>query len=174
MAKHKTAELEGALLDAAVAICEGEKWIIHRAWGGIVKREAEGKDRVELADLEKVWFDEDRCSRVYLSCITGEERAGFWLHYSGKWDLGGPIIERERIMLTPVDAGGVFLGARQDKPGWLARHTPSTPVNERGQTALIAAMRAYVAAKLGDEVELPGLIPQSESTYTPRQPTKPG
>jgi hypothetical protein len=58
------------------------------------------------------------------------------------WTQGGPIIERERIEL-------VFNGN-----GWDAMQADQHIPNE-GPTPLIAAMRCYVASKLGDEVELP-------------------
>ncbi len=61
---------------------------------------------------------------------------------STKWSQGGPIIERERIELK--DDGGT---------DWLASHNNDTV--QFGPTPLIAAMRSYVACKLGDEVEIP-------------------
>ncbi len=65
---------------------------------------------------------------------------------SSAWAHGGPIIERERITV-------------QTWPGhWAALwYGPGSAVGAiaKGSTPLIAAMRAYVAAKLGDEVELP-------------------
>lgn len=61
--------------------------------------------------------------------------------YSTDWSQGGPIIERERIRLDPR---GV----------WVAGHDSSND-EYTGPTPLIAAMRCYVASKLGDEVELP-------------------
>jgi hypothetical protein len=64
-----------------------------------------------------------------------------------KWMQGGPIIERERIT---VDASAI-LGQ------WMAVfYVPNEePWEMRGPTPLIAAMRCYVASKLGDEVEVP-------------------
>lgn len=60
---------------------------------------------------------------------------------STKWEQGGPIIERERIELKPTYAGwAAFLGNK-------------TFAN--GPTSLIAAMRCYVANKIGDEVAIP-------------------
>lgn len=58
------------------------------------------------------------------------------------WDEGGPIIERERISLTERGADG-----------WFADLRGVSPI--MGSTPLIAAMRAYVASKFGQEVELP-------------------
>ena len=61
--------------------------------------------------------------------------------YSTDWAYGGPIIERERICL--IDQGGDYWQALW---GWKEAFGP---------TPLIAAMRCYVASKLGDEVEIP-------------------
>ncbi len=70
------------------------------------------------------------------------------LPYSTDWAMGGAIIERERINLHCGD------GTWGIKDGvWEASHPDSLYV-QRGNTPLIAAMRVYVAAKLGDEVEL--------------------
>lgn len=64
---------------------------------------------------------------------------GFLPRYSTDWGHGGPIIERERIELEPTDAGwAAFLG--------------NTFVT--GTTALTAAMRCFIASKLGNEVEI--------------------
>jgi hypothetical protein len=57
------------------------------------------------------------------------------------WAEGGAIIERERIEIVPNDMWDAY------KEG---QHLPNT-----GATPLIAAMRCYVASKLGDEVQLP-------------------
>jgi hypothetical protein len=97
----KTADLEGAALDWAVAKCED--------------RQGKGLDWVPPA------------------CSTD-------------WVQGGPIIEREKITPQYMDRGY-----------WRAW----TEVGEKahklayGPTPLIAAMRCYVASRLGDEVELP-------------------
>lgn len=65
-------------------------------------------------------------------------------HFSTNWSQGGPIIERERIEL----------GSFADK--WQATmHLEAESIYERGPTPLIAAMRCYVASKLGDTIEIP-------------------
>jgi hypothetical protein len=71
---------------------------------------------------------------------------GFLTHYSTDWAQGGPIIERERITLR-VDTRGLRWAAFLDG----GRVTAKTA----GDTPLIAAMRCYVASKLGDEINLP-------------------
>jgi hypothetical protein len=63
---------------------------------------------------------------------------------STDWAQGGPIIERERIAIEPAE--DVF-----DQP-WYAT---VRDIAGYGPTPLIAAMRCYVASKLGNEVEIP-------------------
>ena len=72
------------------------------------------------------------------------------LHYSSTWAEGGPIIEREGIGFRRGYSDGSGFN------GWVAqRWAQDTTVFEEGPTPLIAAMRCYVASKLGDEVEIP-------------------
>ena len=65
---------------------------------------------------------------------------------STDWAQGGPIIEREQLNLS-------CLGNNKWEV-W-----PNYGMNDttycKGPTPLIAAMRCYVASKLGDEVEVP-------------------
>ena len=69
-------------------------------------------------------------------------------HPSTDWSDGGPIIEREGINMR--------LHSGTDKQPiafvWVS-HQPAH--RQHGPTPLIAAMRCYVASKLGDEVEVP-------------------
>ena len=87
-------------------------------------------------------------------------------HYSTDWAQGGPIIERERIDLTRFSgqwAARLWAGWRdieypQGSPEHAAAYRSrkvSQSIEQQGPTALIAAMRCYVASKLGDEVEIP-------------------
>lgn len=64
--------------------------------------------------------------------------------YSTSWAQGGPIIEREGISWHCGN-----------KTSWHAYGYGSAD-NFSGPTPLIAAMRCYVASKLGDEVDVPG------------------
>jgi Protein of unknown function (DUF2591) len=72
-------------------------------------------------------------------------------HYSTDWSKGGPIIEREGIYLkanncaTEWAAGALSINRFDKRPGPLYY----------GLAPLIAAMRCYVASKLGYEVEVP-------------------
>lgn len=66
-------------------------------------------------------------------------------NFSTCWNKGGPIIEREGISVIS-----------HNKPNhWVARTTDYPSRYIQGPTPLIAAMRCYVASKLGDEVDVP-------------------
>lgn len=72
------------------------------------------------------------------------------LSYSSDWSLAGPIIEREGIGLdfSPADMG--------DDPACVwAAYDRAHAERENGPTPLVAAMRCYVASRLGDTVEIP-------------------
>lgn len=94
----------------------------------------------------------------------GEELADGWHpHYANgilraepyspsiDWAQGGPIIEREKMMVDVT----------MDESVWVAQRLyPDRPDGEdwfqqTGPTPLIAAMRCYVTSKLGNEVEVP-------------------
>ena len=79
-----------------------------------------------------------------LQIMYTPKRKRSWYIYtpSTNWAQGGPIIERETISLDYAQ-----------EEDWAAK----TPAYQwaYGTTPLIAAMRCYVASKLGDEVEIP-------------------
>lgn len=69
--------------------------------------------------------------------------------YSTNWAQGGPIIEREVPMMMKTNGGEwIAQGAYDRVKDCEARRY-------YGPTPLIAAMRCFVASKLGDEVEIP-------------------
>jgi hypothetical protein len=63
---------------------------------------------------------------------------------SANWAQGGPIIEREGIRLHRSYIGDWWAGPEPDS------HRPIS-----GPTPLIAAMRCFVASRLGEEVDIP-------------------
>lgn len=70
------------------------------------------------------------------------------------WAQGGPIIEREGISLTSYLA--------EEDPYWIGSvecrykdFNATAYYEEYGPTPLIAAMRCYVASKLGDTIDIP-------------------
>jgi hypothetical protein len=66
---------------------------------------------------------------------------------SSDWSQGGPIIERERITLECTS-----------DTGWFTAEFRSNDKNRfpaYGPSPLVAAMRCYIASKLGDTVTIP-------------------
>lgn len=125
-----TQDLTGAALDWAVATAEGRDDVRIAEWSAYL-----GGGHYIV--LDKRWNVHTPGSDQYMP--------------SKRWNDAGPIIDRERIALEP---GG---------DGWQAlfKEFFSTDLRLRlcramnGPTPLIAAMRAYVAAKLGATVEIP-------------------
>ena len=74
------------------------------------------------------------------------------LNYSYDWAQGGPIIQREQYNL--------YYDASQAPDVWQADDELAQVGN--GPTPLVAAMRCYVASKLGDEVEVPDQLINKE------------
>jgi len=66
---------------------------------------------------------------------------------SAVWAHGGPIIEREGLLVRP--------SFTDERDKWTSIQWAPKGVCESGPTPLVAAMRCYVASKLGDEVEIP-------------------
>ena len=75
-----------------------------------------------------------------------------WMHLSNfspstNWSQGGPIIEQEKIdVISDPNGTACWLGRNYIKKKIVALYGP---------TPLIAAMRCYIASKLGDEVDIP-------------------
>lgn len=95
---------------------------------------------------------------------------GFWLEHatatptylhnytpSTNWAQGGPLIQQEQINIITKN----FLEDVARK--WMAyREGDAVGVAQFGPTPLIAAMRCYVASKLGAEVEVPNELQTKE------------
>lgn len=66
------------------------------------------------------------------------------------WEQGGPIIEREWLDITP------WPNETEEGMRWSCdQHDSGALCRQYGPTTLIAAMRCYVASKLGDVVDVP-------------------
>lgn len=123
--KTKTSDLIGPALDWAVAKCEGAS-----EWLLLVEYEA----LYQCGKLNK---------------------------FSTDWACGGPLIEREGLRWNKH--GDQFYVWTPDHPWYDPLHEPMWYEKEGviwrgfayGPTLLVAAMRCYVASKLGDEVEIP-------------------
>jgi Protein of unknown function (DUF2591) len=93
-----------------------------------------------------VYFDDG------VVCLKGQpfdDNEHYWLP-TQNWAQGGPIIEREKIDVFWQSHQHAWVGSMSrgtNKIGF--RHL------QYGNSPLIAAMRCYVASKLGDEVEIP-------------------
>ena len=105
-----------------------------------------------VAKCDRDWSDDDALMWVKLDK---------WPYSpSADWEQGGPMIERERIAVTPKrDFGKTESGIEYDNPdGWLASKPKSywqTVQSYHGPTPLIAAMRCFVASRLGNEIDVP-------------------
>lgn len=75
------------------------------------------------------------------SVIVGRTPNRYVYSPSVNWEYAGPIIERERICI-----------GYSEVHGWGADFQDDVPYRWHGKTPLIAAMRAFVASKFGDEV----------------------
>ena len=126
--KIKTSDLTLLALDWAVAECEGMDIEIRPAGA---------------------------CGRPLYVLAAEAGRTPWTWTPTTSWHQAGPIIEREGIAIDVVRAGWtidswVAALVHEDKEfDGVAR------AEEYGPTPLIAAMRCYVASKLGDEVDIP-------------------
>lgn len=86
-------------------------------------------------------------------------KSGRWKP-STDWEQGGPIIERERLGVCyyhEVDGW--------ETPNWASWRTDiDDRVQIMGETALVAAMRCFCSAKLGDEIDIPEELCQQRSS----------
>lgn len=125
--KIKTSELTGAALDWAVATVEGY---------------------TELHRMENRWDHEP-----HLAMHPPRREYGvveMWqLGFSTDWAQAGPIIEREWLHITP------WPNESDEDLRWQCKQHDSIDCVAFGPTPLIAAMRCFVASRLGDAVEVP-------------------
>jgi hypothetical protein len=83
---------------------------------------------------------------------------------STDWSQGGPIIEREGLTVMMYSPSCQKLEPGREWYACTAKHWDDYKEFEaEGPTPLIAAMRCYVASKLGDEVEVPDELISKES-----------
>lgn len=121
----KTSELIGPTLNWAVMKLEGR--VLVQTLGGGLLVNGRHEDGRELPEDWQMTF--------------------MW-HPSTDWEQGGPIIEREEIDVYCHESP-------KSGCGWWVAEITGTGVKARGNSYLVAAMRAFVASKLGDEIEIP-------------------
>lgn len=109
---------------------------------------------------DRLWYNTDGefgAATGWL-CNVAENSPALWVRLrdflpSTDWAQGGPLVEKHLIKLTPL------LKNFGDLVTWEAViATAEAVVMSRGQTPLIAAMRAIVAAELGATVDVPDEI----------------
>ena len=127
----KTSELTGAALNWLVAKCEGFKYVhASPAWKN--KHGACGSAQVMVSNKKDECYD---------------------FAPSTNWAQGGPIIEREGINLEVHEGGHTrasFSKMRMAFDGQSKRYH-----HQHGPTPLIAAMRCFVASKMGETIDIP-------------------
>ena len=128
--KIKVAEASGVVLDWMVAKCEG---------ADNLRRNVHRFNNDWILDWPR--DQEGKTPRVeYLAEFSP----------TNSWAQGGPIIDRE------MREHGFDLWRTYDMSLHAASYTRGVPdCYVYGPTALVAAMRGYVASKLGEEVEVP-------------------
>ena len=77
---------------------------------------------------------------------TDDGKGGWYANFSTDWAQGGPIIDREGVCFEFDVESELFTAYFPTKQG---------SAEGVGETHLIAAMRCYVASKLGNEVDVP-------------------
>jgi hypothetical protein len=146
--KTETQDLTGPALDWAVAKCEGIPLVFKgRKWS------TDGAATIEYAPWAVHPVVDGSGPYVPALCPSS-------YNPSTNWSQGGPIIERERIQTTPrgettdLWEAIVFDNIFMDD---------GSECFQTGPAPLIAAMRCYVASRLGDEVDIPEELTEEEA-----------
>ena len=141
----KTSELTGAALDWAVAVCE--EFIESGPYGEPAVRDGQLHLHYCGVVLDAIWqptadwaqggpiIEQEGISTILCAGGLGEPRS-YWVATTGSqsWDRGyGPYHEQDEEQSIQLYRGGTSIGP----------------------TPLIAAMRCFVASKLGDDIEIP-------------------
>lgn len=126
MKRVKTSELIDAALDWAAAVCLGA-----------------------------VWQPKSARASFFIWPGTPVKYSAHAPRYSTDWAQGGPIIDREQIDLMHAVEGSLHWNQGIKCTAHWRKKSVSMQMYCGGPTSLIAAMRCYVASKLGDEVDVP-------------------
>lgn len=153
-------ELSGAVLDFWVARALGYQTDITKIkpggdWCAMEMRQSANLREPDLtsdpADTACGIAMVPNAIREFPACILGQKIGrgkrpyrSSWFYPSTLWSHGGPIIDKQLPELMPCWPSG----------GWYARsqRRPCDGDQYFGETALIAAMRAFVASKYGENV----------------------
>ncbi len=155
--KHKTSELTGGRLNAAVAkaLCVGDPVAEAKYSHPVVIRSLDicilgygmsDAAREKWADFQLPPSDEPLKTHPEWDQFFRERQ----FSPSTSWETAGPIIDRENISMIVDDRHTDAYVRLMTNHGELA----GSDGHGAGPTPLIAAMRAFVASKLGKEVDL--------------------
>lgn len=107
---------------------------------------------VAKANGDNPCIEDGKCMVIVSpGAMAGNETYRFYFQPSLDWRLGGPIIEREKISIVHDERDGTYqagYGIELQSMWGVVFSLPS----EYGPTPLIAAMRAFVLKRHGDEV----------------------
>ncbi|WP_425952945.1 phage protein NinX family protein [Ralstonia pseudosolanacearum] len=140
--KHvKVQDLSGKALDWAVAKALGCELVSSHDWFRRIVKETWSEEKIagQLAKMNNEQVIVHRLNGNYEPIPA----------FSRSWAVGGPLLDRWRISIN-YDASGRW------SQGWRA-FSVTTPTM-LGETGLIAAMRSYVASKLGEVIEVPACL----------------
>lgn len=92
-------------------------------------------------------YPEGVTPQAYLLNVAREGDDPIYINFADRWDDAGPIIADEKIELS----------FNITKELWVASAVGCDigPVEARDKSPLVAAMRAFVASKLGSQAEVP-------------------
>ena len=126
----KTSELQGAALDWAVAKCEGHDNVR-------VKERDDLSKAIVIMEHTSCPDNKPGCAVMHLK--------GTYYDPTTNWSQGGPILDREKMMLEPYN------------DQWRAHKFTDEPpfIKAFGPTMLTAGLRCFIASRLGDEVDVP-------------------
>jgi len=163
----KTKNLKDFNLDMTVAVAEGWRWAKNvsirsgdsyqpkdKPWFAVGARCLISPSKSKGLNKDQKNWD------GWVKADMTEPLALMWHYempnYSSCWAAAGPIIEREQIAIDPCfhSAGHKY---PQGKWYWIAQKLGENDMGygeHEGDTALIAAMRAYVTSVFGDNVKV--------------------
>lgn len=139
MVEVKTSELIGASLDYAVAVAQG--WQMLR-----VPKDIDGNHGGEVLAPQDI-------SRDFQFSPRGQVPVGYFLRrWSTDWSQGGPLIDLHQIEVSVCEDTDIVHASMFCWRSYGKSHRTRW---SSGETHLIAACRAIVAAKLGETVNVP-------------------
>lgn len=152
--KVKTADLIGPALDWAVAKCENFDTRNNFRCQII---DADDREYSFICHAESHEHAEEQAQDAYPNSDVQEiEYLGVYSP-SANWSQGGPIIESEKIALLPPNnhREGSWKAFYYEPSQHDLQFDEAISYSRHGPTPLIAAMRCFVASRLGNEIEIP-------------------